>query len=157
MKTFEPCGKPASTWRCAQGTSRKRDWGDPRKSRITASGRTLSEAVALLQVNNVLERLEVVEEKIRQRSIIIPVQNLEPSPVEVTEPILVVVHEEDGVFIASFVDANMNASGESQLDAVEMLKDVIASSFQLFVEKEAILGLEPKRQLAVLRRFLRTR
>jgi predicted RNase H-like HicB family nuclease len=100
-------------------------------------------------------RLQALEEQLRQRSIIVPIQNLEPSPVEVTQAILAVVREEDGVFIASFVDANINASGETQLDAVEMLKDVIASCFQLFVNKESVLGEEPKRQLAVLRHFLR--
>ena len=57
--------------------------------------------------------------------------------------------------MASFVDANMNASGETQLDAIEMLKDVIASSFRLFLSKPAVLGEEPKRQLAVLRHFVR--
>ena len=103
----------------------------------------------------VQERLQALEEQIRQRPIIVPIQSLEPSPVEVTQAILA-VGEEDGAFIASFLDANINASGETQLDAVEMLKDVIASSFQLFVSKESVLGEEPKRQLAVLRHFLRT-
>ena len=104
----------------------------------------------------VQERLQALEEQIRQRPIIVPIQSLEPSPVEVTQAILAVVRGEDGAFIASFLDANINASGETQLDAVEMLKDVIASSFQLFVSKESVLGEEPKRQLAVLRHFLRT-
>ncbi len=103
----------------------------------------------------VLERLQALEEQLRRRSVIVPIQSLEPSPVGVTQAILAVVREEDGAFIASFVDANINASGETQLDAVEMLKDVIASSFQLFVGKESVLGEEPKRQLAVLRHFLR--
>ena len=103
----------------------------------------------------VQERLQALEEQIRRQSIIVPIQNLEPSPVEVTQALLAVVREEGGVFIASFVDANINASGETQLDAVEMLKDVIASCFQLFVGKESVLGEESKRQLAVLRHFLR--
>ena len=76
--------------------------------------------------------------------------------VEVIQPILAVVQEEDGTcFVASFVDANINASGETQLEAVEMLKDMISSSFQLFLTREAVLGDEPKRQLAVLRHFVR--
>lgn len=99
----------------------------------------------------------LVSEQSKPRSGVVPIQDLEPSPIEVTHPIFAVVYEEDGVYIASFLDANMNASGESQLDAVEMLKDVIASSFRLFVEKESLLGEEPKRQLAVLRHFLRMR
>ncbi len=110
--------------------------------------------MALLQITEVLQRVEALEQRINQRSVIVPIQDLEPSPVDVKQPIFAVVQEEDGVYVASFVDANMNASGESQLDAVEMLKDVIASSFQLFLNKEAVLGEEPQRQLAVLRRFL---
>ncbi len=96
---------------------------------------------------DLLQRVEVLEEQIQRRSIIVPIQDLAPSTVDVIQPMLAVVREEDGAFVASFVDANMNASGETQLDAVEMLKDVIASSFRLFVAKEAVLGEEPKRQL----------
>ncbi len=109
------------------------------------------------QLADLRDRVQILERQTKQRSIIVPIQDLGPTPVEVTNPILVVAYEEDGVFIASFIDANMNASGETQLDAIEMLKDVIASSFRLFLDKEAILGTEPRRQLAVLKRFLRMR
>jgi predicted RNase H-like HicB family nuclease len=104
---------------------------------------------------DLLQRVEDLEQQIQRRSVIVPIQDLAPARVEVIQPILAVVQDEDGTFVASFVDANINASGESQLDAVEMLKDVIASSFQLFHNKEAVLGEEPTRQLAVLRHFLR--
>jgi predicted RNase H-like HicB family nuclease len=104
---------------------------------------------------DLLQRVEVLEEQIRRRSVIVPIQDLAPARVEVIQPILAIIQEEDGAFVASFVDANINASGESQLDAVEMLKDVIASSFQLFLKKEGVLGDEPRRQLAVLRHFVR--
>ena len=111
----------------------------------------------LLQMSEVLQRVENLEQRINQRSVIVPIQDLEPSQVKIKQPIFAVVQEDDGVFVASFVDANMNASGETQLDAVEMLKDVIAASFQLFLNKESILGVEPKRQLAVLRCFVEMR
>jgi hypothetical protein len=109
------------------------------------------------QLDEVVGRVNVLEQRIHQRSVVIPIQSLEPAPVDVVAPILAVVQEEDGAFVASFVDANMNASGETQLDAMEMLKDVIASSFQLFLSKEQVLGEESKRQLAVLRHFVRLR
>jgi hypothetical protein len=85
------------------------------------------------------------------------IQNLRPSSLEIIQPIPAVVQEEDGMFIASFVEANINASGEGHLDAIEMLKDMIASSFRLLVRKESVLGKEPRRQLAVLRRFMKER
>lgn len=91
------------------------------------------------------------------RSVIVPIQSLEPWPYEVIRPIQAVVQEEDGAFMASFFDANINASGESQLDALEMLKSMLASSFRLLTAKESILGDEPRRQLAVLREFIRVR
>ncbi len=104
---------------------------------------------------DILQRVEVLERQIQRRSVIVPIQDLAPANVQVIKPILAVVQEDDEAFVVSFVDANLNASGETQLEAIEMLKDVIASSFQILVGKEAILGDEPKRQLAVLRHFVR--
>jgi hypothetical protein len=104
---------------------------------------------------DILQRVAALEQQIQRRSVIVPIQDLVPSKVEVVKPILAVVQEDEGAFVASFVDANLNASGETQLEAIEMLKDVIASSFLLFTGKEAVLGDEPQRQLAVLRHFVR--
>jgi len=118
---------------------------------------SLPESVLQMQLNEVQGRVDVLEQRIRRQAVVIPIQSLEPSPVDVVAPILAVVQEDDGVFVASFVDANINASGETQLDAMEMLKDVIASTFQVFLSKEDFLGEEPKRQLAVLRHFVRMR
>jgi len=87
----------------------------------------------------------------------VPIRSLGSRPLEVIQPIPAIVQEEDEVFIASFVEGNINASGENQLDAVEMLKDMIASSFRLLVRKESVLGEEPRRQLGILRRFVRER
>ncbi len=70
-----------------------------------------------------------------RRPVIIPIQTLEPRPCAMVRQILAVVQKEDGVFVASFVDANINGSGESQLDAVEMLKDMVASTFRLLSKK----------------------
>ena len=103
------------------------------------------------------ELLNEIDQKPHRRSVIVPIQSLDPLPFEVTQPILAVVQEEDGTFLASFFDANINASGESQLEAVEMLKHMIASSFQLFSSNESILGETPQSQLAVLRKFVRAR
>jgi hypothetical protein len=87
----------------------------------------------------------------------VPIQSLEPCPYDIIRPIQAVVQEEDGVFVASFFDANINASGESQLDAVEMLKEMLASTFRLLLAKESALGKGPQRQLAVLRQFIQVR
>jgi hypothetical protein len=105
-----------------------------------------------------LEDLKARTAQMQQsRPTIVPIQSLEPAPLAVTKTILAVVQQEDETFIASFFDANINASGETQLEAVEMLKDMIASTFRLLTKKETVLGEGPKKQLAVLRQFVRVR
>jgi hypothetical protein len=69
-------------------------------------------------------------------------------------PIPVVIEEDDGVFVASFLDANINASGDTLQDAYEALKEFIASRFRLLERHIAELGNEPMRQLTVLRDFM---
>ncbi len=102
-----------------------------------------------------VEELKAQTSQMRQsRPIIVPIQSLEPAPLAIIKPILAVVQQEDETFIASFFDANINASGETQLDAVEMLRDMIASTFRLLTKKETILGEGPQKQLAVLRQFV---
>lgn len=100
------------------------------------------------QVTNVLA------DAVNQRSVIIPIQTLTPRSVTLASPILAVVQPEDGVFVASFVDANLNASGDTQQEAVEMLKDVITQTYRILAKNEAALGSEPARQLTVLREFI---
>lgn len=90
-------------------------------------------------------------------SIVVLIQSLDDPSIEVARDISVVVQYEDEAYVASFFDANINASGESQLEAVEELKLTITSLFHLYTSKESILGDEPKRQLAVLREFVRAR
>lgn len=109
------------------------------------------------KVKQLEEEVENIHDQLNRRSVIVPIQSFEPFEFEVTKPILAVVQEEDGVFIASFFDANINASGESQLDAIEMLKDMIVSSYQILETNEKILSTEPQRQLAILRNFIRAR
>ncbi|MEX0679355.1 MAG: hypothetical protein WD063_19925 [Pirellulales bacterium] len=86
---------------------------------------------------------------------VIVIASLTPAPLEVLKPIPVTVLPDDGAFVASFFDANVNASGDTALDAFEAIKDVIGSRYRLLVKHEKELGVEPKRQLAVLREFIR--
>ena len=59
------------------------------------------------------------------------------------------------MYVASFADANVNASGENEVEALEFLKDSVISAYCVLSELEAELGEEPQRQLAVLREFIR--
>ena len=89
------------------------------------------------------------------QSILVPITTFSPEPFEVINEILVVVQPTDDDYMASFFDANIHASGDTQEEAVANLKDIMLIMFRRF-EKEPSnrLGPEPKRQLAVLRNFL---
>src|SRR6266849_4289371 len=88
--------------------------------------------------------------------IIVPITSLHPAPFELIREMHIVVQPSDDDFIATFFDANINASGDTQEEAVANFKDVMLSMFRRFSqEPENRLGPEPKRQLAVLRQFIR--
>lgn len=115
------------------------------------------DAVGVWRRNELERRIDTLEyAALSMRGAIYPIDSLIPGRVIVEKTIHAQVIYEDGCHVATFVDANINASGESELDAIEMLKDAIASTFLAFSEREHILGDEPARQLAVLREFVRS-
>ena len=77
--------------------------------------------------------------------------------IRVLHPLPAMIKPESGVYMASLVDTDICASGESLAEAAENLKDIVVAKFRLFSRKEAILGEQPRRQLGVLRQFLRAR
>ena len=102
-------------------------------------------------MSNVVESLHDVP-----RSILGPVTTFAPEPFELIEQLLVVVQQTGDHYVASFFDANIHASGATQEEAVANLKDVMLIMFRRFEgEPQNRLGPEPKRQLAVLRNFIR--
>ncbi len=100
-----------------------------------------------------LERLEREVEELKRKiwqgqPIVVPVTTLAPEPFDLTRDIPV----------ASFFDANINASGCNETDAVDNLKALIVAFFKrLSAMPEKKLGPEPRKQLEVLKQFLRTR
>ena len=91
-----------------------------------------------------------------QARMFVVLNDLAPSPLTLLRSIPVTVQKEDDVFVVSFPDANINASGETLSDALEMLKDMIAFTYRLFSDEESVLGNGPRNELAALRRFVRT-
>ena len=84
------------------------------------------------------------------------VATLAPAPYEVIQEIPVWVRPEDDSYVASFVDGNVNASGETVNDAVDNLKDVMTALLEsLGSLSKRRLGKGPARQLAALRAFIR--
>jgi len=116
--------------------------------------KSLSDAKILLEVGALKVRLASVESRLSATSTVVPIQSLHPSGIVVQRPILASVYLDDGCYVASFVDANINGSGESILEAVEMLKEQISWTFSYYTENEGSLGEATAKQLAVLKEFL---
>jgi len=78
-----------------------------------------------------------------------------PEPYTLRHSIPIHIQPTDGSFVATFFDANISTSGETEEEAFANLKSLIAETFD-FLESvpEEQLGPEPFRQLAVLREFV---
>lgn len=105
------------------------------------------------EIRTIKERLAAVE---NSTSIIVPIESFAPEPYEAIKPFHAVIELQEGEYIASFFDANINASGETPEEAVNNLKDIIIANFELFKEyDEAHLGPIPSRKIKVLKEFIR--
>jgi hypothetical protein len=106
------------------------------------------------------ERIAGLEEKLSSAGnltpFVVPIATFAPDTsckLKKEIPILIRPNGED--YLASFLDANINASGETPAEAVNNLKDMLLS---LFVRLRSLpgnsLGPGPARQLAVLNEFI---
>ena len=104
-----------------------------------------------------LAQLEVqVRELSKAGSFIVPITTLAPEPYELLKEIKVVVQKSDDEFVASFFDANVNASGCNETQAVDNLKELLVSRFSyLDTLPKAKLGPAPAKQIAILRTFIK--
>jgi len=94
----------------------------------------------------------------RSAPLIVPIESFSPEPYEILKPFHVVVKFYDGQYIASFFDANLGASGDTQEEAVLNLKDTLIGAFDMLNEiEEDKLGPGPRHQKSVLKEFLARR
>jgi predicted RNase H-like HicB family nuclease len=101
-------------------------------------------------------KLKTLEEQ--PPSLIVPVTTFAPEPFDLLQPIQVVVQPSDGEYVASFFDANVNASGCTETEAVANVKDVLLGLFEHLSSLPAKrLGPGPAKQLAVLKTVVRKR
>jgi hypothetical protein len=92
----------------------------------------------------------------RSRPTILPISTFAPEPYEMLGAINIILRQEDDGFIASFAEANINASGGTQAEAIEMVKDVILGTFDRLTGKDDDeLGPGPLRQKQVLSALIR--
>ena len=86
----------------------------------------------------------------------VPITTFAPEPYDLLRQIVVVIHPNETGHTAGFFDANIHASGDTEEEALRNLKSLILDTFDaLSAEPPGQLGPEPKRQLAVLREFVR--
>ena len=99
------------------------------------------------------ERLIRLEE---EQAVRVPIQSLSPEPYELLRPFEVVVRKCDDQFLATFYDANLSASGDTDIEAVSNLKDIIIGTLEVLLEHdESHLGPGPRQQLEVLASFIK--
>jgi hypothetical protein len=97
-----------------------------------------------------LHKLESAQTKI------VPINTFAPEPYELLKTFLVSVQSVEGGFEAGWYDANIHTTGENEEEAVSNLKSLILDFFDsLSKESQEKLGIEPKRQLAVIRIFIK--
>jgi predicted RNase H-like HicB family nuclease len=110
----------------------------------------------LVALNARVKCLENALEDVRSRAaVVVPIQSLAPEPFELLKPIHALVQQSEEDFVASFLDANINASGETQEESLTNLKDLIVGSFEALQTVVGKLGPGPSKQLAVLMQFLK--
>jgi hypothetical protein len=126
---------------------------------VEAIEETGREYARILELTTRLRSLETaVTELSKSGSIIVPISTFDPEPFDLLKEIKVVVRPRDDEFVATFFDANVNASGCNETDAVDNLKGALIRRFDhLDKMPPEKLGPAMAKQIAVLRTLIRRR
>jgi hypothetical protein len=99
-----------------------------------------------------------IRELCRMRTFVVPLTTLAPAPFQITQQIPVTIQGDGEEFTATFTEANVSASGETEADAIANFKDSLVSTYTFLESLPADeLGPLPARQWEVLRSALTTR
>jgi hypothetical protein len=125
-------------------------------------GKTAVEPGKKVDITARLDRLEQEVKSLKERladgtrSMLVPLATLDPAPYAPIGRLTALVLPDDDAYVASLIEANINASGETVPDAVENLKDMLILTFErLSAMPKGQLGRGPAQQLAVLRGMVR--
>jgi predicted RNase H-like HicB family nuclease len=113
--------------------------------------------LALLEdsVKDLKDRLAVIEDTAILGSFTLHVETFAPELYKVKRPVPISLQRRADGYIASFVEANVNSSGDTQQEALANVKELILDAFDsLSSLPPTKLGPGPARQLAVLREFI---
>ena len=87
----------------------------------------------------------------QSRVYVVPLTTLAPSPFQMVQQIPVTIEGDGEDFTATFVEANVSASGETEADAIANFKDSLLSSYELLESLPPNqLGPLPTRQWDIL-------
>jgi predicted RNase H-like HicB family nuclease len=84
---------------------------------------------------------------------VLQIHTFAPEPYTVKKPIPIVVRSQDGEFLASFLDANVSASGETEQEAFEGTKTLMLDMLGQ-LQRQPKLGPKLAHRLAVLQEFI---
>jgi hypothetical protein len=86
----------------------------------------------------------------------ISIATFAPEPYELLKPISIVIEGRRDGFVASFVEANINASGATEHEAINMIKDMILMAYErLSARDDKHLGPGPLKQKQILASLIR--
>lgn len=89
---------------------------------------TLKIEVLTKELLIIKNRIEHLEDTV---SVVLPIDSLAPEPFQVVKTIKAVVRQSRGEYIATFYDASLSASGETDTEAVLNLKDMIVGTYEM--------------------------
>ena len=91
-----------------------------------------------------------------QTSCIVPIMSLHPEPYKIIQTINAVVRLVDDEYTATFFDANISTTGDTDMEAIANLKDLIAGTFDMLSAHDSDrLAPGPERQLSVLETYIK--
>jgi hypothetical protein len=92
------------------------------------------------------------------RTYAISIATFAPEPYELLKPISVVMESQGDGFVASFVEANINTSGETEHEAINTIKDMILMAYErLSAKDDHQLGPGPLKQMQILTSLIRAK
>ncbi len=99
-----------------------------------------------------------IQKLISLQTKIVPINTFAPEPYELLKSFNVTVQPTEDDFEVGWYDANIHTGGQNEEEAVSNLKSLILDLFDSFSrEPSEKLGPEPKRQLLVMKQFIRKR
>ncbi|MFN0053252.1 MAG: hypothetical protein ACKV0T_13800 [Planctomycetales bacterium] len=102
-----------------------------------------------------MQEFELRLRTLESEKVTIHMESLFPASLTVIKPIPVAICRNDDDFSASFFDANIHATGDSEQEAFDGLREIIAAKFELYdSHDQSRLGPDPLRQIAVLRQYV---